>query len=233
MPFPTTRWSLLVEATLHGGERQAAALAEFYRRYREPVVRTIRQQGAGPEQAEDLAQEFFLHLMQNSTLQRADPNRGRFRSFLLGALMRFLSRARTREGAAKRGDGRRPFSLDALPPGAPDPAVPAATVSAFDREWAHDLLARVRGELQEEWRGPPAELVVLMRYLPGAADTPAYAEAAAGLGWAEARLKTEVFRLRRKFRERVRAEVMLTVDEPHEVEAELAHLRRVLAEPPP
>ena len=231
MAFPTTRWSLLAQATIHGDAAQAEALAEFYRRYREPVVTFIRQQTAGGAHAEDLAQEYFLHLIKSSTLQRADPLRGRFRSFLLGSLTRFLARTRARNEAAKRGSGAVPLSLDDLAPGAGEPAVPADVAQAFDREWARDLLMRVRSGLVADWKGEAAELAMLLRFLPGAVDTPAYEAAATGLGWPLARLKTEVFRLRSQFRERVRAEVALTVDAPHEVEAEMAHLHLVLADP--
>ena len=73
MAFPTTRWSLLAHATIHGDAAQGKALAEFYRHYREPVVSFIRQQTADQTQAEDLAQDSFIHLVQHSTLPRADP----------------------------------------------------------------------------------------------------------------------------------------------------------------
>ena len=231
MAFPTTRWSLLAQATIHGDATQAEALAEFYRRYREPVLGFIRRQTAEQALAEDLAQEFFVHLVEHSTLQRADPLRGRFRSFLLGALTRFLARDRARRAAAKRGSGELPLSLEALTPGAGEPAVPAAVAQAFDREWARDLLARVRRDLAADWPGKAAAVTMMLRFLPGAVDTPTYEAAAAGLGWPLARLKTEVFRLRQKFRERVRAEVALTVDAPHEIEAEMAHLHLVLSDP--
>ena len=231
MAFPTTRWSLLAQATIHGDGSQKAAWAEFYRRYREPVVSFIRQQLPGQVPAEDLAQEFFVHLIENATLQRADPLRGRFRSFLLGALTRFLSRQRGREQAEKRGSGQAPVSLEALAPSDEEPAVPASVAQAFDREWARQLLERVRRDLQAGWRGRADELAMLARFLPGAADTPAYEAAATGLGWPLARLKTEVHRVRRQFRELVRTEVALTVDEPHEIDAELAHLHQVLADP--
>lgn len=232
MPFPTTRWSLLVAATLHGDERQAEALAEFCRRYREPVLGVIRRRVDGAAAAEDLVQEFFLHLLQHSTLRRANPTRGRFRSFLLGSLERFLTRERLHAAAAKRGGGRWPLSLDALPDGAGVPSVPAAEAAAFDREWAADLLTRVRSGLREDWRDRSAEFEVLARFLPGTAGQPAYADAAAELGWKETRLKTEVHRLRRDFRARVRAEVGLTVDAPHEVDEEMAHLLRALGGQP-
>ncbi|HEX7130826.1 MAG TPA: sigma factor, partial [Rhodanobacteraceae bacterium] len=88
MDFPTTQWDLLAVATLNGDERARAALADFYRRYRGPVVAFIRHRGLGPHEAEDLAHDFVVHLMNKSMLRRADAARGRFRSFLLGALVR-------------------------------------------------------------------------------------------------------------------------------------------------
>jgi len=219
----------MAQATIHGDAAQREALAEFYRRYREPVIAHIRGRQPGAN-AEDLAQEFFLHLIEHSTLQRADPLRGRFRSFLLGALNRFLHRDGVHQNAAKRGGGETPLSLDGLPAGAGEPAVPSEVSRAFDQEWAKELLRRVRRELVTRWKGTPAELAVLQRFLPGAIDTPTYERAAAELGWTLARLKTEVFRQRQAFRESVRAEVTLTVDTPEEVEAELKHLHLVLSE---
>jgi DNA-directed RNA polymerase specialized sigma24 family protein len=229
MAFPTTRWSLLAQATLHGGPAQAEALAEFYRRYREPVVSFLWRQTGEHARAEDLAQEFFLHLVESSTLQRADPLRGRFRSFLLGALLRFVARDRGRERAVKRGGGEAPLSLDALAAEGGEVAAAPEVELAFDREWARELLARVRRELAEDGKGTAVERAMLLRFLPGTRDTPTYDEAAAAVGWTLARLKTEVFRVREQFRERVRAEVALTVDAPHEIDQEMAHLHRVLA----
>ena len=231
MAFPTTRWSLLAQATIHGDAAQKQAWAEFYRRYREPVVGFIQRQTTDQAHAEDLTQEFFLHLVEQSTLQRADRLRGRFRTFLLGSLVRFLARDRTRGQAAKRGSGTANLSLEALTPGTGEPAVPAEVTQAFDREWARDLLVRARRDLVADWKGAARELDLLLRFLPGAADTPAYETVATSLGWTLARLKTEVFRLRSQFRERIRAEVALTVDAPHEIDAEMAHLHLVLADP--
>jgi RNA polymerase sigma-70 factor (ECF subfamily) len=231
MAFPTTRWSLLAQATIHGDVAQKEALADFYRRYREPVIDFIRRQTGNAAQSEDLAQEFFMHLVESSTLQRADPLRGRFRSFLLGALSRFLARTRVQAAAAKRGSGEVALSLDALAPGSGEPAVPAAVAAAFDREWARSLIVRVRRQLSADWSGKAAELALLMQFLPGSVQTPTYEVAADTLGWPLARLKTEVFRLRQKFRDHVRQEVALTVEAPHEIEMEMAHLHLVLADP--
>ena len=138
---------------------------------------------------------------------------------------------RVRNEAAKRGSGAIPLSLDDPASGTDEPAVPADVARAFDREWARELLIRVRHDLEADWKGEAAALAMLLRFLPGAVDTPTYEAAAAGLGWPLARLKTEVFRLRSQFRERVRAEIALTVDAPHEIEAEMAHLHLVLSDP--
>jgi len=231
MPFPTTRWSLLAQATVNGSAAQADALAEFYRRYREPVIAFIRQQPGLQERAEDLAQEFFVHLIEESTLRRADPAGGRFRSFLLGGAGAFLSRDRVKGAAAKRGGGAAPLSFDAL--AGDGPAVPSAVARTFDRVWAHEVLALARREQAARWaaRERSAELAGLAGFLPGTAAPPTYEAAAAALGWPLARLKTEVHRLRQEFRELVRAEVALTVDAPHEIEAEMNHLHAVLADP--
>ncbi|MBL9200837.1 MAG: sigma-70 family RNA polymerase sigma factor [Opitutaceae bacterium] len=235
MPFPTTRWSLLAHASLHGDSVQREALAEFYRRYRVPVVDFIQRRQGNRAQAEDLAQEFFVHLMEDSTLGRADRARGKFRSFLLGALLRFLARDHRRKQTDKRGGGESPVSLDAAAggEGEAEPAVPAEVARAFDREWAQDLLVRAWAEVDAAWvaRGAATELATLKSFLPGATETPTYEAAAARLGWTLARLKTEIFRLRGQFRDHVRAEIALTVETPAEIEAELAHLHTVLANP--
>ena len=233
MAFPTTRWSLLAQATIHGDAAQGEAVGQFYRHYRGPVLSFIRQQTPDQAHAEDLMQEFFIHLINESTLQRATPRRGRFRSFLLGALTRFLSRVRVRDAAEKRGGGKMPLSLDDPTRGIDEPVVPTSMAMAFDREWARDLLQRARKDLDTEWRarGEAEVLAVLLRFLPGAVNTPSYEEAAEALGWPQARLKTEVFRVRKQFRELVRLEVAITVDEPHEIDTEMAHLHLVLSDP--
>jgi RNA polymerase sigma-70 factor (ECF subfamily) len=233
MSFPTTRWSLLIQATLHGGEVETEALAQFYRRYREPLVAFISRDPLQRPRAEDLAQEFFLHVIKTSFLRRADPSRGRFRSYLLGALVRFLSRERAHRLAEKRGAGTPQVSLQDTMESGEEFQVPDETVRIFDREWAIALLNRAQLEVQAAWaaRDLAKEFETIRRFLPGAVSTPSYEEAAAALGWTVARLKTEIHRLRQHFRDYVRAEIALTVDAPHEIEAEMAYLRTVLSDP--
>src|SRR5436190_14969969 len=139
MKFPSTQWSLLAQATLNGDLAGQQALAEFHRQYRQPVVAFILRRGWSPHDAEDLAQGFFLHLMEQATLRRADATRGRVRCFLLGTLVRYLGHVRDHQAAQKRGGGIPPVSLEVMAETANEPTVPAADLHAYDRDWAVQL----------------------------------------------------------------------------------------------
>lgn len=230
MEFPSTHWSQLALATLHGDSGAQAALAAFYRRYREPVMHFIQRRGVDPVKAEDLAHDFFVHVMEKSTLGRADATRGRFRTFLLGALVRFLGDARDRESAAKRGGGAVPLSLDADGGGWAMPAVEPATAAEFDREWALQVLALALQRLEAEYRlrGKGESFTVLRGYVPGGVAPLPYEEAAARLGLALPALKTEVHRLRQRFRGCLREELAQTVESAPEIDLEIAYLGEVL-----
>lgn len=230
MEFPATEWSLLARATLNGDASAAAALAEFCRRYREPVVRFICWRGIAPADAEDLAQDFMLHVMEKSTLRRADGGRGRFRSFLIGALIRFLRDAHQRRVAQKNGGGQVHLSLDAPEMLNAPPAFPAEEAAAFDREWALRLLQLSLECLRADYErlGRTEQYAVLSQYLPGSVAPPSYEASAARLGLNLAAFKTEVHRLRRRFRERLQREVAATLTLPEEIESEFAYLGQVL-----
>jgi DNA-directed RNA polymerase specialized sigma24 family protein len=230
MDFPTTHWSQLALATLHGGSDASAALGEFYRRYREPVRFFILRRGAAPDRAEDLTHDFFVHLMEKSTLGRADATRGKFRTFLLGSLVRFLGDVHDRANAAKRGHGATPLSLDAEANAWAEPTVPAAAAAEFDREWALSVLALALQRLEQDHadRGEAAKFAALRDYLPGVAASPPYDETAAHLGISLAAFKSEVHRLRQRFRAGIRVELARTVSSPMEIDTELAYLGQVL-----
>jgi DNA-directed RNA polymerase specialized sigma24 family protein len=230
MEFPSTHWGILAQATLHGDASATGALAEFHRRYRQPIIQFIRWRGFPGVEAEDVAHDFLLHLMEKSVLKRADATRGRFRSFLLGVLMRFLGDERDRRDALKRGGGTVGLDLpDAELTGelATDSAVAS---EAFDREWALGLLGLALQRLEEEYgrHGRGAEYAVLRAYVPGGVRPPAYEEAAARLGQSLGGFKTEVYRLRQRFRVLLRAEIAGTVTSRDEINAEIAYLGRVL-----
>lgn len=228
MRFPSTHWSLLARASLHGDASAQAALAEFFRRYRPPVVAFIRHRGASDP--EDVAHDFFLHLLEKSTLRRADAERGRFRSFLLGSLVRFLHDARDRAAAAKRGGNVTLVALEDADEGGHLPGQPPSSEEDFDRAWAVTLLTLTIRALHDDFaaRGRSEAFTVLRAYLPGGLQPPSYAEAAARLGQSVGACKVEIHRLRDRFRAQLRREVAATVDTPDEVEKEIAYLARVL-----
>lgn len=233
MEFPATEWSLLARATLNGETAAAASLAEFCRRYREPVVRFICRRGTAPADAEDLAHDFILHLMEKSVLRRADPARGRFRSFLIGALVRFLRDAHQRRTAQKNGGVNPPVSLAELELAGVEPALPPEDAAAFDREWAFALLQMTLEGLKRDYErdDQAAAFAVLSAYLPGSVAPPAYEESAARLGQPLAAFKTDVHRLRKRFRERLQREVAATITSPEDIESEFSYLGQVLRLP--
>ena len=233
--FPTTRWSILAQATLNGETAASDALEEFCRRYREPIQRVLRVRGVPEADVDDLTQDFLLHLLRSSSLRRADRERGRFRSFLLGALLHFLADIRDRRLTQKRGAGAPHVSLDETPASDGGGQVPLAVASPalvleFDRTWALTILSDSLSELQSEYIRAEKSLAfsVLQQFLPGASQTLSYDEAAARLGRPIATVKSDVLRLRRRLRDSVRRAVAQTVDAPHEVQSEMQHLQEVL-----
>ncbi len=234
MSFPTTHWSLLADASLSGDAEARAALARLCEAYRPPVVVFLLQRGHPASTAEDHAQEFFLKLLESRAWKRADRARGRFRTFLLGALMHVVGRARVRSEAECRGGGAFVASLDELAGKGFEPsAAMDESDGGFDREWAAQLLelafaAVVRpfleGGREREWQ-------VVSRFLPGGGEPPGYEEAAEQAGLSLPALKTAVHRVRQRFREELRAAVARTVSAAHEIDDELAYLHRVLSSP--
>lgn len=229
MHFPTTHWSLLARASLNGEVEARAALEELCRRYWLPVHQFIQFRGHREAGAEDLTQDFFLHVCRHSTFSRADRMRGRFRTFLLGALVKFLANETDRANAQKRGGGAADLRLDEMDD-CEAPPTPPTVLADFDREWATTILAnaleRVRGEFTDTGRGEV--FATLKNFLPGASAPPAYEDAAQRIGSSVPALKSEVHRLRLRFRALIREEVAATVSAPHEIEEELAHLQSVL-----
>jgi len=226
MSFPKTHWSALAKATLHGETEARTALEELCGCYWNPVYQFIRSRGVPHAEAQDLAQEFMVHVMQKSMFSRADPLRGQFRSFLLGALVRFMADAADKRKALKRGGNLSHVSLDKAEPVAP---LDRSSV-AFDREWAltvlETALQTVRTAFVQAHR--ESDFGILKTFLPGSPGGPSYETAAAQLALSVPALKSEVHRLRRRFRELVREQIARTVSAPHEIEAEIQHLEAVL-----
>lgn len=226
MDFPTTRWTQLALRTAGGGDAEARAFRHLCERYRDAILDFLRWRGIRPDEIEDVAHDFLLHLQEKETLRRVDRERGRFRSFLLGALKRFLGDRAERRAALKRGGDVTTVSLDALSPESLPPGE-EEVVHAFDQRWARELLALALNRLRDEWREDP-HFAVLRRFLPGSTDVPAYEAAARAAGISLAALKSEVHRIRGTFRTLLRREVAMTVGSPDEVDAEMALLQAAL-----
>lgn len=228
--FAPTRWTLVLQA--RGDSPQAqAALGELCVAYYQPVFRFLRREGRSDDAARELTQEFFARLLTHDGFATADPRRGRFRSFVLGALRHFLGDQRDRENAAKRGGGAvhepLPEPTDTSP--GRELAAPAPDDAWFDRQWALAIMDTALRTLAAEHAaaGKSEQFERLKPWLMGAAS--AHADVASLLGWSEGALKVAVHRLRKRFRELVRTEVAQTVPAFADVDTELRYLVQVIA----
>lgn len=184
--------------------------------------------------AQDLTQEFFKRLLEKNWIAHTDPSRGRFRSFLLLVLKRFLAVEWHRANAQKRAGGRRclPLQLDTAETRyTREPADASTPEQAFDKQWALTLLESVlrqlRSEYEQEGKGRLFE--TLKPCLMGSRESQPYAALAATLKMSEGAVKTAVHRLRERYRERLQAEIAETVASPQDVDDEIRHLFRVLS----
>ncbi len=234
--FPETSWGLVL-ATRDDARSGRDPFAVLCGRYWKPVYAHLRRQGFAPADAEDLVQGFFLHLIERGTVGRADPARGRFRSFLLGALRWFLSNEYERESARKRGGHSTFVSIDRAEVESSLQCSVESEASLdlqFDQQWARALVRNALDALRAEYvESGQAQLYAnLQSCLDPAIATPPYAVLATRLACNEGAVKVAVHRLRGRFRAVLRREVALTVSTAQEVEQELAYLRDVFAATP-
>lgn len=227
--FATTHWSVVLSAHASDTPTASAALNQLCRDYWYPLYAYIRRQGVRAEDAEDLTQEFLADLLRRESLQTVSPEKGRFRSFLLVALKRFLINAHHRSHAAKRGAGAAhvPFDTElAESRYQTEPGGDASAESLFERRWALLLVERVVQRLKAEAtaRGKAVEFETLKSFLTAEATGTRYADAGATIGLTESTTRVAVHRLRRRFRELFREEIAHTVDRPEDIDDEIRHL---------
>jgi RNA polymerase sigma-70 factor (ECF subfamily) len=230
--FATTRWSVVLAAGASGTE-SLAALETLCRACWPPVYAYIRRLGKDADQSRDLTQAFFAHLLANRSFAAAHPERGRFRSYLLGALKHFLADVHDRADAQKRGGGREILSLDALAAEETyswEPSDESTPERIFERRWALTLMARALQRLEEECRlsGKAHLFASLKGFLTEGAAAQAYPDTARELGLTEANVRMMVTRLRRRYGELVRAEVAETLGAHADLDDEMRHLLRLL-----
>jgi RNA polymerase sigma-70 factor (ECF subfamily) len=231
--FPTTTWTLVLSAGQRADARSIDALASLCERYWYPLYAYLRRRGYLREEAQDLTQEFFARVLEKRYIERADRNKGRFRTFLLTSLTYFLSDEVDRRQALKRGGLRRPLPFE-MQDGEEiylrEPSHNETPERIFERSWALALLERVLARLRNEFveGAEPAHFERLKDYLLGHADVP-YAELARELHTTEGALKVAIHRLRKRYRAGLRAEIAETVEDPAEIEAEIRYLANALA----
>ena len=226
--FATTHWSCVLQAQGESTEARKA-LNELCTAYYAPVHAFLRQSVRRGESAEDLTHDFFTRVLSGLAFGQANPDRGRFRSYLLGAVKHFLADTRDQQGAWKRGGQSDHSSLDAGTDTSPGMDVPDTNTlspeAAYDKQWALTLLDRALRQLQDELtrEGKGTQFEILKPWLTGHAIQPQSA-AAQALGLHENAVKVAIHRLRRRFRDFVTAEIAHTVTDPTEQSAELADL---------
>lgn len=235
--FVTTHWSVVLAATRSDTTRAQAALEHLCRIYWYPIYHFVRRQGHSTHDAQDLTQEFFARLLEKHWMADADQSRGRFRSFLLLMLKRFLVAEWRKANAQKRAGNLHPLPLPwdtAETRYTREPADNHTPEQAFEKQWALILLDTVVRDLgvDYEQEGNGRLFEVLKPSLTGSRETQPYAALAAALNMSEGAVRVAVHRLRERYRERLKAEVAHTVGSPADVDNELRHLFRVLARTP-
>lgn len=227
--FATTRWSLILRAR-ESGDSGEAALESLCRAYWRPLRAYLLRSGHSPADAEDYTQEFFARLLRRGSLAKVVPERGRFRNFLLVSLRHFLADEHDKAGTVRRGGGVAPISLDAANDELPqlDLADHLTPEQIFERHWAETVLARARENLRAECIANNRQAVYEALGPEGNDADENYQQIGARLGLSEEGVKSAAFRLRRRYRELIRAEVAETVENETELEEELRHLLRLL-----
>jgi len=216
----------------HSSLERTNALERLCGGYWYPVYAFIRRRGHSPEHAQDLTQQFFMRILEGVFFERANPEKGRFRSFMLGAVQNFLSDAADRENSQKRGGGVLPLSFDFVTGESNYGREPWHTETPeriFQRKWARTLLERVMGNLSNEFLAE-GKLELFNRikgYLTGDGGLK-YTELGAELNLTESGVKSVIRRMRQRYRDLLRAEVISTVAGHSEVEEELQFLLRAI-----
>ncbi|QDV23181.1 RNA polymerase sigma factor [Aureliella helgolandensis] len=238
--FQTTHWTQVVAARGKSPEARQAlrSLCEIYyapvemfvQRYFAKAVVTPK------DEARDLTHEFFARLLEGHSLDNADRTRGRFRSYLLGAVKHFLADYRDREQALKRGGAQRTQSLSTSPDSSkPESAESSIDVADpdgfppdayFDQQWALAVVQQAIDTLRAEAEsdGQLARFDVLQRWLVTPSNHHTAVDAARSLNLSDGAFKVAVHRLRKRFRQVVVARITTTVDDPVEVQDELNYL---------
>ncbi|MBS0457174.1 MAG: sigma-70 family RNA polymerase sigma factor [Proteobacteria bacterium] len=228
--FETTQWSMIL-ASAGNDAGSDEALARLCHCYRTPVLAYLRSRGLAREEAEDLTQSFFAHLLSQRLHQRADPDKGSFRAFLLSALKHFVISEQRRVGAARRGGGAIHVVLDA----SVEPASAPTPEEVFERVWAQTVVARAVSALRAEAAAAgKAELfAALGEFLFESPDGQDYALVSQRFGMSRNTVAVAVHRLRERLQQLVSAEVGCTLGDPGGIRAEVEAIQAAVGQPAP
>jgi RNA polymerase sigma factor (sigma-70 family) len=232
--FETTHWTVVRQSFKSDASVSAQeALAEFCESYWPPLYTFVRRRGYSPSDAQDLVQGFFEHLLSHNTLSRADRDKGRLRTFLLGSLQNFLANEYDRTQALKRGGTSHIVSMSDRVAAEEAALVTMSQLDetgCYDQAWVATLVSRAWERLEREYlaEGKPILLQELKPFLFGGTVLPDQEEIAARLNVPFATLRTLLRRLRQRYRESLREEVARTVAAPSQVDGELRYLQRLL-----
>lgn len=212
-----------------------AALSDLCAAYWKPVFHFLRREGRLEDDSREVAQAFFLRLLERGGLDQVDPAKGHFRSYLLGALKHFLAEQRRNQGRQKRGGGAIIESIDAAGSDT-SPGIQIADASAsvpdawFDREWALAVMERGIQRVQADFEhaGKAKSFDVLKPWLIGDTENLSQSDAAAALGTTVGAVKVMVHRLRKDFRTAIEAEIAQTVPRAEDIADEIRYLIEVL-----
>jgi RNA polymerase sigma factor (sigma-70 family) len=224
--FSTTRWTMIVEAGLASDARSHPAMEDLCRIYWYPLYAHVRRRGYSKEDAEDLTQSFFTRLLEKNPLSRLSPEKGRFRSFLLVALKHFLANEWDKSHAQKRGGEISivPIvSQDAEARYQTDPADHLSPDKLFDRAWAMTLLERALSRLEGMNAHNPYFQAIKPSLSKDRGDLN-YADLAANLGISQGAVRVAIHRLRKQYRDTLKAEIADTLADPNQLEEELQAL---------
>jgi RNA polymerase sigma factor (sigma-70 family) len=233
MKILTTHWSLVLAAGQRALPESEKALASLCQAYWGAVYVFVRRQVRDLHEAQDLTQTFFTQLLEKNILAVAQPARGRFRSFLLTSVRNFLHNEWDRQKAAKRGGGKKLLTLDFQQQDSAyslDPADTSTPERLFERQWALGLLDQVMTRLRGEFAKAGKETIFerLKGSLAGADPDLPLAKIARQLGISANAAKVAAHRLRKRYRELLRAEVAETLADPQEIDDEISQLFEAL-----
>jgi RNA polymerase sigma-70 factor (ECF subfamily) len=225
--FPTTQWSVVLAARDGASTGARDALESLCDAYWYPLYAYTRGRGHDPEDARDLTQAFFVHLLERDFLEPVTKEKGRFRAFLLASLRNFLSHERERARALKRGGGAVTVSMDADDAEGRfglEPVDRLTPEQLFERRWGLTIMERAMARLEAASAARPGQFDRLKGHLTGIEPAAAYRDVAADLGLSEGAVKTAVHRLRKEYGRLLREEIRATLADAGELDDELRHL---------